>query len=187
MAMGVGILVVAQAGVSPGDVRPKAAVTGIDTDHAPAMEVPGTPASTDATLRFRNDVGDTFDLLGARFALDGRDLPALLTSAEHGQDYVIFAGPIAPGRHVLTSHITYKSRSRSIFTYMNGYTFNLDTVHELVAPDSGAMTATVVGKRDKGFNVPFERSLVLGLEKPVVPAGNETGARAASTGAGGAR
>ncbi len=181
MAIGVGILVVAQAGTSPGGAGAKAAPalavpataagagTG-DTD-APAAEAPATPASSDATLRFRNDVGDAFQLGEARFTLDGHSLPALLTTVLHGQDYVIFNGPLAPGRHVLTSHVTYQGRSRSIFTYMKGYIFTLDTTHELNVPDSGAMSATVVGKPNKGFNVPFEKSLLIDLEQPAALGG----------------
>lgn len=176
-AIGVGILVVAQAGALPASSRPQAAaaaaaakpavtVSKADTDSAPA-EAPATAASGDASLRFRNDVGNSFQMTEARFALDGRPLPTLLTSAEHGQDYVIFAGPIAPGRHVITSHISYQGQSRAtIFTYMKGYTFNLDSTHEINVPEGGTTNATIVGKTNKGLNVPFEQSLIVEMEPP---------------------
>jgi hypothetical protein len=167
MAIGVGILLAAQAGATPAVVAPKEAtvpgVNGADSD-APAVESPA--AGTDTTLRFRNDVGNGFELTEARFTLDGRNLPVLLTSSmAHGQEYVIFSGPLSPGHHVLNSHVTYQGKSRSIFTYMKGYTVNLDSAHELNVAASGATTATIVGKPNKGFNVPFERSLMVEMEQ----------------------
>ncbi len=175
MVIGVGLLLVAQAGATPAIVAPKEATapgSGAHDTEAPAVEAPAVGNET--TLRFRNDVGSGFQLTQARFTLDGRALPVLLTgSIARGQDYVIFTGPLAPGRHVLTSHVTYQGKSRSIFTYMKGYTFNLDTTHELEVAASGATSATIVGKPNRGFNVPFERSLTVEM---VQPAGSVSGA-----------
>ncbi len=177
MAIGVGILLMAQAGASPAIVAPKGAAAPsmngaaneTDTDTS-AAEPPATGMET--TLRFRNDVGDTFQLSEAHFTLDGRDLPALLTSSvARGQDYVIFAGPLAPGRHVVTSHVIYQGKSRSIFTYMKGYTFNIDSTHELTVAERGATSAIIVGKPNKGFNVAFEHSLMVGMEQSTASGG----------------
>lgn len=182
-AIGVGILVMAQAGALPATSRPQAAtappaaaaakptatVSSADSENA---EAPATATRGEATLRFRNDVGNAFQMTEARFAIDGRPLQTLLTSAAPGQEYVIFAGPIAPGRHVITSHITYQSQSRAtIFTYMKGYTFNLDTTHDINVPEGGTTNATIVGKTHKGFNVPFEQSLIVEMEPPAAVGG----------------
>jgi hypothetical protein len=176
-AIGVGILVMAQAGALPATAQPKAATStaaakrtattsGADTDTA-GMEAPATAASGEATLRFRNEVGNGFQMTEARFALDGRPLETLLTSAAQGQEFVIFAGPVAPGHHVITTHVSYQGQSRaSIFTYMKGYTFNLDSTHEINVPEGGTAKATIVGKTNKGFNVPFEQSLIVEMEPP---------------------
>jgi len=177
-AIGVGILVVAQAGALPSTAskagaaapaaaaaKPTATASAADPDTG-GQEAPATAASGEATLRFRNDVGDSFQMTEARFSLDGRLLPTLLTSAAHGQDYVIFTGPIAPGRHVITSHISYQGQSRAIFTYLKGYTFNLDSTHEMNVPEGGTAIATIVGRTNKGFNVPFEHSLIVEMEPP---------------------
>jgi hypothetical protein len=48
---------------------------------------------------------------------------------------------------------------------MKGYTFNLESTHELEVATSGATSATIIGKPNKGFNVPFERSLMVGFEQ----------------------
>lgn len=178
-AIGVGILVTWQAafvpaGTAGSDRKPSvaAAEAGGDSDESPpaAAPAPVAPAQTGTTLYFRSDVGKGFGLTEARFELDGRDLPTVLTTAEHSQGYVIFTGPLAPGRHVLTSHVSYQAHARSIFTYVAGYKFNLDTDHELQVPATGTLSATVVGSERKGFNVPFEQSLTLTFEMPAVGA-----------------
>jgi hypothetical protein len=126
---------------------------------------------TDTTLRFRNDVGDAFQLNEARFTLDGRDLPSLLINVARGQEYVIFTGPLRPGRHLIASPLTYQGRARSIFTYMKGYMLTLDTMHELNVSDTGATTATIVGRPNKGLTVAFENSLKVELQQqPTTPA-----------------
>ena len=96
------------------------------------------------------------------------------------QDIVIFDGQIAPGKHSLTSHVVYQGRSRSIFTYMKGYTFNLDSTHELDVAASGATSATIIGKPNKGFNVPFEKSL--GVEMTQTSGSTGPSAKQVSTG-----
>jgi len=171
ITLGVGILLVAQAGMAPSTApttaktRPTAAATGIGEVDLPTSDASAPAVMNDTTLRFRNDVGDAFEMQEARFTLDGRDLPTVLTGAARGQDYVIFTGQIPPGRHSLSSHVVYQGRSRSIFTYMKGYTFTLDTTHELNVPDGGATSATIVGRPNRGLTVAFEHSLKVDLEQ----------------------
>jgi hypothetical protein len=171
ITIGVGILMVAQAGAVPstGRVQPTttatAQATGVGEVDLPTSDASAPSVMSDTTLRFRNDVGDAFEMTEARFTLDGRDLPTLLTSAARGQEYVVFTGQIAPGRHSLTSHVVYQARSRSIFTYMKGYTFTLDTTHELNVPNTGATSATIIGRPNKGLTVAFEHSLKVDMEQ----------------------
>jgi hypothetical protein len=164
-AIGVGILVVSQAAALPAgrDAKTRPVVAESNGSAEPAL--PGAENGT--TLYFRNDVGNRFNLVQARFSLDGRDLPAVITRADQGQDYIIFTGHLAPGRHVVTSHVTYQGRSVAVFTYMKGYTFNLDTTNDVEMPATGSLTAVIVGHENKGFNVPFEQSLGVALEEPL--------------------
>jgi hypothetical protein len=164
-AIGVGILVVSQAAALPAGTERQARPAVGESNGSAEPTLPG--AGTGTTLYFRNDVGDRFNLLQARFAVDGRDLPALLTRAEEGQDYVIFAGRLSPGRHVITSHVSYQARNIAIFTYLKGYTFHLDNEVDIEVPTIGPLQATVVGRENKGFNVPFEQSLGLALSEPL--------------------
>ena len=94
-----------------------------DTE-APATEAAGAPRAPTRRCDFETTSAMRSSSSEARFSLDGRHLPTLLTSAARGQDYVIFTGPLTPGRHVITSHLALSGASRSIFTYMKGYTFD---------------------------------------------------------------
>jgi hypothetical protein len=166
MAIGVGILLAAQAGATPAIVAPKEGAAPAENGSETEAPPPQSPAvGSETTVRFRNDVGNTFELMEARFTLDGRPLPSVLTSAANGQEYVIFTGPLTPGRHILNSHVLYQGKSRSIFTYMKGYSFAIDSMHELEVAASGATSATIIGKRNRGFDVPFEKSLVVQMEQ----------------------
>jgi len=180
ITIGVGILVVAQAGAAPYKTTATGAATGPGEVDLPTSDEPAPAVMSDTTVRFRNDVGDAFQMLEARFILDGHELPTVLTSVPRGQDVVIFDGQIAPGKHSLTSHVVYQGRSRSIFTYMKGYTFNLDSTHELDVAASGATSATIIGKPNKGFNVPFEKSL--GVEMTQTSGSTGPSAKQVSTG-----
>jgi hypothetical protein len=77
---------------------------------------------------------------------------------------VIFKGPMTSGRHVITSHLSYQGRNRAIFTYLEGYTLNLDSKDQLFVVSGSPSSVTVVGKDRKGFTVPFEKSLAVGFE-----------------------
>jgi len=142
--------------------------------QARADDSPGASAANpaEATVSFRNDVGAKFKLVEARFSMDGVALPKVVTEAKPGKDVTIFTGPVAPGKHVVTSHLSYQGRNRAIFTYLDGYTLNVNSDQVLNVAEGNPSTVTVVAKDHKGFNVPFEKSVAVGVEK----SGTVTGA-----------
>jgi hypothetical protein len=146
-------------------------VPGGDGGGRTATTAPTPALAAHATVHFRNDVSDAFQLVEARFSIDGVDLAAIVADAGTGQDFVVFTGPVSSGRHVITSHLTYRGRSRSVFTYLKGYTFNLDSQDELRTPGDSAVSFTVVGKENKGFNIPYEKRLGVALEDNTAPSG----------------
>jgi hypothetical protein len=148
----------AAAASQPAEFRPAATITtGRD------MGLPA-PTQAHATVHFRNDVGRAFRLVEARFLIDGQAVPIAINQAEPGQDFVVFTGPVTSGRHVITSHLTYQGRDSAIFTYLKGYTFNLDSREEVNTQGDSAVSVTIVGKEHKGFNVAYEKRLGIGLE-----------------------
>jgi hypothetical protein len=128
------------------------------------IEKASIPVISEATVSFRNDVGDKFQLMQGRFSVDGIDLPAVPLDPTPGRETVIFRGPMTSGRHVITSHLTYQGRNRAIFTYLKGYTFNIDAKDEVFVVSGALSSATVVAHEQKGFTVPYEKSLTVDFD-----------------------
>ena len=130
-----------------------------------AGQASGTPPAAHATIDFRNDVGRAFVLRDARFVLDGRDLPVVVSGAARGDSYSVFAGELPPGRHAVTVHATYRGRPRGgLFTYMAGYRLNVTSTAVLTVPAEGSSTFTLVDHERTGPNVPLDRRIEVGLE-----------------------
>jgi len=114
-------------------------------------------------VSFRNDVGNKFRLVEARFTMDGQELPVVLTTAEPGKSYVIVRGAMKPGKHVVSARLTYRG-DRAVFSYMRGYKLNVSSEQMLTVPADRAVDFTVVGSETKGITVPLERRVVVTVE-----------------------
>ena len=127
------------------------------------------PAAAEGTVHFRNDAGSRFELLEARFSLDGQDLPTVITHAERGQDFVLVADPLSPGRHVVTTQLLYRIKGRKVFTYMNTYRLTVRAEEVLTALPGHTATFTIIGTEKKGLNTPVEKVLQVSVETNVSP------------------
>jgi hypothetical protein len=169
-SMVLGLAVLAAPGVSRADPEggggggPGAAGPG----DAASTETAQVPATARATVYFRNDVGAAFQLVDARFIMDGVELGMVVSDPERGKSYLIFTGPVAAGPHLVTTRATYQGRPRGggIVTYTTGYTLNLDSDDVLILPRDQNLSFTIVGQQDKGLNVPLEKSITVGVEAP---------------------
>lgn len=166
------------AGAPAQSDEPPKPVTAEEIRAEVGADKASVPATSEATLAFRNEVGKKFQLTQARFTIDGIELPAVAVDGTGGTETVIFKGPMTSGRHVVTSHLSYQGRNRAIFTYLDGYTLNLDSKEEVFVVSGAPSSVTVVSKDKKGFTVPFEKSLAVGVET------RGAAAEAASAGAG---
>jgi hypothetical protein len=140
--------------------------TGVSRAADPQQK---TAAATEGNLHFRNDAGSRFELMEARFSLDGQDLPLVFTHAEPGQDLVVVAEPLAPGRHVVSTQLLYRIKGRKIFTYMNSYRFSVRSEEVLTALPDRSATFTIVGAEKKGINTPIDKTLKVNVETTVAP------------------
>jgi hypothetical protein len=144
-----------------------AALSATDTaradDEAPARS---------GTLHFRNDAGSRFQLLEAHFVVDGQPVPTVLTSAERGRDYVVVSEPLSAGRHVVTADLLYRAKVRKVFTYVNGYRFNVRSDEVVTALPDHSATFTIVGVDKHGINTPVEKALTVKVETEVSTPGD---------------
>jgi hypothetical protein len=126
-------------------------------------------AVKEGNLHFRNDAGARFELMEARFSVDGENLPLVITHADRGQDLVVVAEPLAPGRHVVSTQLLYRMKGRKVFTYMNTYRFSLRSEEVLTALPDHTATFTIVGTEKKGLNTPIDKTLKVNVETNVAP------------------
>jgi hypothetical protein len=139
------------------------------TDTARADDQGGTGSGT---LHFRNDAGSRFQLLEAHFVVDGEPVPTVITNAERGRDYVVVAEPLSEGRHVVTTDLLYRAKVRKVFTYVNGYRFNVRSDEVVTALPDHSATFTIVGVDKHGINTPVEKALTVKVETDVTTPGD---------------
>ncbi len=144
-----------------GDAPEGQVVAAREDVSAPASAV---DAPARATLRFKNEAGNNYKLVEARFVMDGAELPTVITNAGRGEAQQIFTGSLPAGRHVVASRLTYQGADHAIFSYMKGYTFRVQSDDEFVARSKNAVSMTIVCKEKTGFNTPVERRLFVTVE-----------------------
>ncbi|HEY7371575.1 MAG TPA: hypothetical protein VIF57_05300 [Polyangia bacterium] len=116
-----------------------------------------------ATIGFRNDVGKKLRLVEARFIVDGGAAHTVV-GPEPGKSYVIFSGETKPGPHTVTTRLVYQG-DRRVFSYMNGFTINVEADQVLVAPPNRPVNFTIVGAENRGMTVPLDRRLQVKVEE----------------------
>lgn len=122
---------------------------------------PGTtPEPTGfATLRFRNGVSK-FQLIEARFVMDGQELP-VLTGADAGKDSLIFEGKLRPGRHVVSARIVYQGEKRGPFTYLTGYKMTVESEQVLTVPEGRSVGFTIAAQKNARVDAPVEKQVAI--------------------------
>lgn len=130
---------------------------------------PSAAAGVPAQIRFRNDVGDAFKLVGAEFLLDGQPIRvsgATPDALEAVRDMPVYAGQLAPGAHVITTRLQYQGRRRGPFSYVEAYRFNVENTGGFVVPsEGGGANFTVVTRERRGLNLPADRRLDVQVER----------------------
>jgi len=121
---------------------------------------PAAAPETTATVRFRDDAGEGFQLVEARFVMDDHQLP-MLTGAPRAEETVIYTGRVRPGRHVVSARLVYQGRNHGLFTYLSGYKLNVESrkVVEVLADRPASFT--IATEKKKGMNVPLDKQLAI--------------------------
>lgn len=127
---------------------------------APRPARAGALPETMATVRFRDDAGDGFQLVEARFVMDDHPLP-VLTGAPRAANTVIYAGRVRPGRHVVSARLTYQGRNRGPFTYLSGYKLNVESREVVEVPADRPASFTIATEKKKGMNIPLDKQLAV--------------------------
>jgi hypothetical protein len=142
----------------------------------------GVIGASRAVIHHKNEMGSSFKLTKAAYALDGvqifskaDDTGALADM----QDFDIYNGAIQPGSHTLSVALTYQGNGFGVFSYLKGYKFNVKSSHTFVAGDSKTTNITVVGYEKGNITTQLADKPAVDFRVNVISAG-EGGATAAA-------
>jgi hypothetical protein len=106
----------------------------------------GVIGASRAVIRHKNEMGSSFRLVKAAYALDGVQISAKSEgSLPEMQEFDVYNGAIQPGSHTLSVALVYQGNGFGVFSYLKGYKFNVKSSHTFVAGESKSTNITVVG------------------------------------------
>ena len=115
----------------------------------------GSISGAKAVLVHRNDMGSSFRLRRAQYALDGTPIFNRfdMGTGDLGvQDEIeLFSGSIAPGTHQVSVYLEYKGNGYGVFSYLNGYNFKIKSSYTFTAEEGKATTVRIVGYEKGGI------------------------------------
>ena len=119
----------------------------------------GVIGASRAVIRHKNEMGSSFRLVKAAYALDGVQISA---KSEGGlpemQEFDVYNGAIQPGlAHAVGRARQYQGNGFGVFSYLKGYKFNVKSSHTFVAGESKSTNITVVGLREREHHHPALR------------------------------
>src|SRR6185436_12798380 len=139
----------------------------------------GVIGASRALIHHKNEMGSSFRLVKAAFALDGVQIAA---KSEGGladmQEFDVYNGAIQPGSHTLSVALVYQGNGFGVFSYLKGYKFNVKSSHTFVAGESKTTNITVVGYEKGNITTQLSDKPAIDFRVNVMSAG-ETGTAAA--------
>lgn len=108
----------------------------------------GTLGASRAVIRHKNEMGSSYRLIKAVYALDAVQIFA--KSDESGRladmpEFDIYNGAIQPGSHTLSVLLVYQGNGFGVFSYLKGYKMTVHSSHTFVAGEAKATAINVVG------------------------------------------
>ena len=125
----------------------------------------GLSTSAKLLLVHEDQMGAGFRLVQRHFFLDG--MPLHQDTDETGERFqnegeiIIFDGPIVEGTHTLTVSLVYRGEGSGLFSYLEGYNFQLKDSFTFTTEQGKITTNKVVGFEQGDFTTNF-------LERPAI-------------------
>jgi len=141
----------------------------------------GVIGASRAIIHHKNEMGSSFKLIKAAFALDGVQIAAKSDAALADiQEFDVYNGAIQPGSHTLSVALQYQGNGFGVFSYLKGYKFNVKSSHTFVAGESKTTNITVVGYEKGNITTQLSDKPAIDFRVNVISAG-EGGTAAAAT------
>ncbi len=107
-----------------------------------------------AVVVHRNEMGSSFYLESAAYALDGAPIFTKVDvdgDLEQRDEFEIFNGRVSPGEHQVSVQLVYRGHGYGIFSYLEGYKFRVQSSNSFTAEAGKAITVRVVGFEKGGI------------------------------------
>ncbi|MDX2023854.1 MAG: hypothetical protein SF187_26685 [Deltaproteobacteria bacterium] len=119
----------------------------------------GTIGASRAVIKHKSEMGSSFRLIKATYAMDGVQILNKADDSGHLADmpeFDVYNGAIQPGNHTLTVGLVYQGSGFGVFSYLKSYKFNVKSSHTFVAGEGKATVVTVVGYEKGGLTTNME-------------------------------
>jgi hypothetical protein len=107
-----------------------------------------------AVLVHRNEMGSSFYLESASYALDGAPIFTKVDvdgDLEKREEFEIFNGRVSPGEHQISVQLVYRGHGYGIFSYLEGYKFRVQSSNTFTAEAGKVISMRVVGFEKGGI------------------------------------
>jgi hypothetical protein len=141
----------------------------------------GVIGASRALIHHKNEMGSSFKLIKAAYALDGVQIMAKSEgNLAELQEFDVYNGAIQPGSHTLSVALVYQGNGFGVFSYLKGYKFNVKSSHTFVAGESKSTNITVVGYEKGNITTQLADKPAIDFRVNVMSAG-EGGTASAAT------
>jgi len=144
----------------------------------------GTLGASRAVIRHKNEMGSSYSLIKAVYALDGVQIYS--KADETGRlaemkEFDVYNGAIQPGSHTLSVVMLYQGNGYGVFSYLKGYKMTVKSSHTFVAGEAKATAITVVGYEKGNMTTNLQDRPAVDFRVNVMAANEATNANAAAT------
>lgn len=142
----------------------------------------GVIGASRAVIRHKNEMGSSFRLIKAAYALDGVQIYS--KGDDSGRlaemtEFDVYNGAIQPGSHTLSVVLEYQGNGFGVFSYLKGYKFRVKSSHSFVAGESKSTNITVVGYEKGNITTQLSDKPAVDFRVNVMAAGESNATAAA--------
>ena len=144
----------------------------------------GTLGASRAIIRHKNEMGTSYSLIKAVYALDGVQIFSKADDTgrlAEMKEFDVYNGAIQPGSHTLSVVMFYQGNGFGVFSYLKGYKMTVRSSHTFVAGEAKATAITVVGYEKGNMTTNLEDRPAVDFRVNVVATDNAPAAAASNT------
>jgi len=144
----------------------------------------GTLGASRAIIRHKNEMGTSYSLIKAVYALDGVQIYSKADDTgrlAEMKEFDVYNGAIQPGSHTLSVVMFYQGNGFGVFSYLKGYKMTVRSSHTFVAGEAKATAITVVGYEKGNMTTNLEDRPAVDFRVNVVATDNAPAAAANNT------